>query len=608
MTVADEGGTPLTILRQFLPRFQSRLPIVIQAEAAECGLACICMIASFHGRDADLSSLRGRFSTSLRGATLRSLMIIAGELGFATRPIRAEPEVLRRINLPAILHWNMSHFVVLAQMDNEIAVIHDPARGRVRMSIAELSRHFTGVALELSPLDSCPAPSAHPPLRLRDLWRRVSGLKGATAQIFALTLVVQLTAMLGPLFTQVVIDQGLVAQQLDWVVIIAVAFVVATAMGALVEFFRGWTILRIASLSGAQILGNVLHHLVRLPIDYFEKRHIGDLNSRMGSVRSIQQILATAGVAVVVDSLTVLALIAVMFAYSTMLTLIALTILSLYLLSLYLLYPHIKTRMEEELVARAQEQSLMFETIKAIRALKLARNEPEREALWRNAVTRVVNAGLSAGEIDLIRRCLRTILTGVRHGLILAVGAAAVLSGSGLSVGMLVAFLAFSQMTSERAASLLENGMQLQLIRLHLDRLSDIVRAEPEFSAALSLAMPRQNTVKIELRNVGFRYGEFDPWVLKGINLEVHNGEYVAIVGPSGGGKSTLLKLLFGFWQPTEGQILVNDVALGPATLSAWRDSLGVVLQDDQLLSGSIAENISLFDPDVNWQRLDEAA
>jgi ATP-binding cassette subfamily B protein RaxB len=232
--------------------------------------------------------------------------------------------------------------------------------------------------------------------------------------------------------------------------------------------------------------------------------------------------------------------------------------------------------------------------------------EPPRESTWRNLHAETTNTSISVGKFELAQTWTQSIITGIQTVLVIYVASRLILQGQGFSVGMLYAFLSFRQTFTDRAVGLVNQVMQFRFLRLHLDRLSDIVTTPAE---ATTEAPPlREVEGRIRVKDVSFRYGATDPLVLEDINIDFKPGEYVAIIGPSGGGKTTLLKMLMGLNQPTDGAIELDGQKATPEMWRAWRQHCGVVAQDDRLLSGSIADNIACFDPDLDMQRVQEAA
>lgn len=271
--------------------FRRRLPLVLQSEAAECGLACLAMVAGYHGHETDLLTLRRHYPVSLKGTTLAQVIELAGRLGFSARALRLELDELADLRPPAILHWDLGHFVVLKAVRGRKAVLHDPARGAVGLPLDEVSKHFTGVALELTPTAGFTRRKERERLPLSTLWGRQSGLKGLLAQIFAFSIALELFAILAPFFMQIVVDRVLVANDHNLLTVLGLGFGLLVVISTAVHAFRSWIILYLSTHLNYQMLSRLFRHLLHLPLDYFSKRHIGDIVSRFGSLHTIQNTL-----------------------------------------------------------------------------------------------------------------------------------------------------------------------------------------------------------------------------------------------------------------------------------------------------------------------------
>jgi ATP-binding cassette, subfamily B, bacterial CvaB/MchF/RaxB len=583
-----------------------KLPMVFASEAAECGLACIAMIARYHGHDVDLNGLRQRFALSLSGISLRNLMALADQLDFSSRPLRVELAALPRVQTPAILHWDLNHFVVLRSISAKTAVIHDPALGVRKLLISELSKHFTGVVLELSPAASFRPIEAKAPVHLSTLWSRMSGLWNALAQVIALSAVLQIAAFAAPFQIQLVIDEAVFHSDQDLLMVIALAFGALVIVQASTEGLRGWALQVFGHLLSFQIVGNLVRHMTRLPADFFEKRHVGDIFSRLGAVQPIQQAITQGVVSALIDGAMAFIAAGLLLFYSVLLATISVFAALLHLTLVFALFPAMRRRMEEEILARAKEQSHLMETVRAATTVKLLGREGERESAWRNLYADVTNAGISVGKFQISQTFIQTLITGLTYVVIVYLGAQLILTGQGFSVGMLFAFLSFRQTFNDRTAGFINQLVQFRLLGLHLDRLADIVTAAPEAEVVKTRHVDVAGAIKV--RDASFRYGAADQLVLQDVNLDVKPGEFIAITGPSGGGKTTLLKLLVGLHRPTSGAIELDGHPADPELWRAWRTHVGIVAQDDRLLSGTIADNIAFFDPDLDMAKVQSAA
>lgn len=570
-------------------------PCIQQAEAAECGLACLAMVASFHGHEIDLGTLRRRHPVTLKGMTLYGLVELAERMNLAGRALRLEPAQLATLRLPAILHWDMTHFVVLVRcLSGGRVLVHDPALGERRLGGDEVSRHFSGIALELVPTsDFRPAREAAR-LRLRDLVGSARALTGPLAQVLALSLVLQLYVVASPFLLQLAVDEGVSKDDRGLLATLAVGFGMFTLVNAGAGLLRSWLLVHVQARLGLVTGTSLCRHLLRLPLAWFERRHTGDLVSRFASLDPVRNLLAEGVVTALVDGAMALLASVMVFAYSVRLGLVVLGAIALYVLLRAAFYPALRRRAQDAVLARAREGTTFIETARAIQCIKVFNAEAGRLALWSNRYGRALAA---TGEADRLRgvfHALNDALFGLENVAVVYLGATGVMDGR-LSLGMLFAFVSYKQQLVERTVRLVEKAIEARMLDVHLERLADIAHAHPE-PAPLAIARdaaPLRG--EIEARGLGFRYAPGEPDVFRGVGFHIKAGEYVAITGPSGGGKTTLLKVLLGLLPASEGEVLIDGMPLSRLGARALRDQVGVVMQDDMLLSGTIADNITFF-------------
>lgn len=587
-------------------RWGKRLPHVLQAETSECGLACLAMIAGYYGHYTDLPTLRRRFSLSLKGMTARHLLEMAHTLGLQGRPLKLEMHELSQLQAPCVLHWDLDHFVVLQKVGRHHIVIHDPAVGVRRLSHAEVAKHFTGVAVEFSKGPSFQRRRADPPVSLRSLAGTIQGLGKGLAQIFSLALVLELFALLAPLFMQMVIDQVFADADHDLLTFLGLSFLLLLVLEAAVSAFRSWTVMWLSTHFNLAWTGNVFQHLLRLPQSYFASRHLGDIASRFGAIEAIQQTLSTRFVEVVLDGLMASVTMVVLLIYSPFLAAITFGAVLTYA-ALRLLYFRIYREANlSQITVMAKQQSSFLESVRGIQTLRLYNQEAAQTARYLNATADSLNTSIAVQRLDMLFTALQTLVTGAQRIGVLWVGALLGLKGQ-FTVGMLTAFVAYGDQFSARAASLIDYGIELRMLRLQAERLADIVLTAPE-AYADGVHVGPVPTPSVAFHGVSFRYAEGEPWVLHNCSFEIHAGESVAIVGPSGCGKSTLVRLLLGLLDPQAGEIHVGGIDLRRLGKSAYRAITSSVMQDDQLFTGCIADNISLFDAAATPARIEEAA
>ncbi|MGH8780192.1 peptidase domain-containing ABC transporter [Paraburkholderia sp.] len=582
----------------------SKLPMILQTEAAECGLACLAMIAGFYGHHADLATLRGRFPISLKGVSLGRVIEIAQRLDLGTRALKLDLDDLNQLRVPCILHWNFNHFVVLLGVNGKTATIHDPARGVRKMPLDEVSRSFTGVALELWPVSAFQQREAPPTVKLRALFGPVFGLSRSLGQILLLAIALEVFALASPFFLQWVIDEVIVSADRDLLTVLATGFGLLLLMQQATGAMRTWALMYLGTTLNIQWRANVFTHLLSLPVQYFERRHLGDVVSRFGAVDTIQQTLTTAFLSAVIDGLMTIVTLAMMFVYSWKLALIALVTMLLYGLLRLLWYRPLRRATEEQIIHAAKQRSHFLETVRGVKTIKLFNRQGERRSGWLTLLVEQINASLHVQKIQLLYQQLNGLLFGIEGLLIIWLGARLVMDGQ-FTVGVLMAFNAYKGQFDSRVGSLIDRFFEVKMLQLQGERLADIVFTQTERDASLrNVPGEADNLVaSIEADQLAFRYADGEPPVLDGVSLKVEAGESVAIIGPSGCGKTTLINVLLGVLAPSSGTIRIGGIDINRLGIDRLRSLVGTVLQDDVLFAGSIADNISFFDPqaDQHW-------
>lgn len=585
---------------------------ILQSEVAECGLACLAMIATAHGQATTLQDLRRRFPVALKGMKLRDLLEVAAGIGFSGRPLKLDLPFLAKLSLPCILHWDMNHFVVLARVRRGSVTVLDPAVGERRLSLDEVSAHFTGVAVELTP-NADFKPAAPPPrVSLAALTGKVLGLRRSLVQILLVALVLELFAIVAPLCNQLIIDDVLTSGDRDLLKVLLIGFglllVTQTALG----LARSWMLVLLTQTLSLQWRGNTFAHLLRLPVGFFERRHLGDITSRFGAVDAIQKTLTTAAIEALLDGLMGVAALVMMLIYAWPLALVVIAAVLLYGLLRWAAYRPLRDAAAERLVVAARESTHFLETLRAMTPLKLFGREQERRAQWQNLIVEVQNRDVRTAKLSMAMSTANTFLFGVENLLVLFLGAGLILDGQQagtvtMTVGMLFAFLSYKGQFTGRVSALINYAVELRMLGLHAERLADIALEPPEPDEVPDHDLAHLEA-SLELRDVSFRYGEREPWILRHVNLTVPAGQSIAITGPSGSGKTTLLKVLLGLLAPEEGEVRYGGMPMRQLGLRNVRRQIGTVMQEDVLLTGSLADNIACFDTQPDPERVQAAA
>lgn len=586
---------------------RNRLPLILQAERTECGLACVAMVAGYFGHRTDLNCLRRDFPVSARGASLSDVMATAQSLQLHTRPLKLDLEDLRQLQLPAILHWDMTHFVVLKKVSKKNIVIHDPAIGVRRYTLSEVSRHFTGVALEVTPGVEFRADTRILRSRLKDLFRFYPGFNQAVAQLFMLSLFLQLASIGSAFYMQLVIDEGLAKHDRDIIGVLAIGFFMLALFNVAMTFARSTVQLYFSNQLGFQMAGNVFHHLLSLPVDFFAKRHVGDLVSRFGSIREIRRIITEDLVTVVLDGVFALITLAVMFYFSALLACVVLFFVCLVTALKLVLIPKVQAMQEQIIVAEAKTSSSLMENMRTMEIIKFYCRELQRLVLWRNLYAEQINTQVTLSRFSINLDAIYSLLFALENILVIYLAAMLALAGD-ITLGFLTAFIALKGNFAGSIRSFVEKLVQIRLVKLQLERVSDITCTEKEIDTLHLPVVRLPVNGTLHLKRVSYVYPGTDSKILSDINLDIHPGEMVAIAGPSGSGKSTLMKLMAGLLASSSGSVSIDETDIRHLGLRRFRDSCAGVLQGDQLLSGTIMDNITLFADHVDYERLAQAA
>ncbi|MCX7117922.1 MAG: peptidase domain-containing ABC transporter [Legionellales bacterium] len=573
----------------------TQLPIILQDERAECGHACVLMLSHYWGHQLDLYELRRVRSTSSLGVTLKDINQLLQDLGFMTRALRVPLEEMHLIKTPAILHWNMNHFVVLKQVKKNHVVIHDPAVGVRRCGFEECSTSFTGIVLEVEKSSDFKAIQGQQKLTLFDLVKSIHGINKYFVMLLLLSFSIEVFSLLYPLFMQYVTDDVLGYSEQSNLMVIAVGFAILCVLQVFTEFIRGNMVVYVTNHLTDQFSSNVMRHLLKLPLAFFEKRHKGDLQSKFQSIDQIQKKISTDFMNTVLDGFMICINLSVMLIYSTVLTALVASGLLIYFCMRYLSYHSLQSQTETSIQQHANAMTVFLETLQGILPIKSFLKEGIRFHSWRNAYIGALNADIRVSKMNVIYQLANQLLFHFEHILVVCVAASLVLANR-FSVGMLIAFLSYRLLLVNKASSLIQSMVDYKLLSIQLRRLSDILFQQPEEISPGSGLLVSEVKGSLCLENLSFGYDSGAPQILNNICFDIKAGEKVAIVGRSGCGKSTLLKVMMGLLKATSGEILIDNRSIHDFGLKNYRDLVASVMQDDALLSGSIMDNISFFD------------
>jgi len=584
-----------------------RVPEVRQMSEVECGLACLTMVLNYYGYGISLSELRTRSGVGRDGLSALELVRTARHHGMRVRAISLPGNDFRFITLPAIVHWEFNHFLVVERWSSGHVDVVDPAAGRNRLHHHEFDAGFTGVVILLEPGETFDRRPAASQGTFRTYVLEYLRRSPATfLQILGVSLLLLLIGLALPLLTKVVVDQVLPFQIRNVMPILAIGIVVLFLSLTIATLLREWYLSYLRARIDIHMMLGFVEHLLALPYSFFQQRSTGDLLSRVASNALLREILSNQLLSTVLDSSLVVFYLVILFWQSVPFGLLTLAFGVLQVLLLVLTNRPIGRLARRELTAFGKSQGYLGEALVGIATLKASGAEDRALERWSNVFFDHLNISL---RYNYASGTLSAILTGLRSFgqlALLWVGATQVLNGS-ITLGTMVALIALAGAFFAPLGSLAASGQQFQLVGANLHRISDVMEAELEQYGRKVEPTP-QLSGRIELEDVAFRYSKTGPEVLRQIDVAVEAGSRVAIVGLSGSGKSTLGKLLLGLYMPTRGSIFYDGLWLRGLNLPEIRRQFGVVLQESALFSGSILSNITLIDPAIDRERVIQAA
>lgn len=594
---------PEALLRRLNFSLYRRVPLILQTEAAECGLACIAMVAGWHGHHADLFALRSRGGISSRGATLSTLYTVAGEVGLAGRALSLELEELSDLRLPCILHWSFSHFVVLVSLSGDRAVIHDPARGRLSVSRKTLSKNFTGAALELWPGRGFCRKKKLTRVRPAELMSSIGGFGTALAKIFCLSAMIESISLLLPVGTQIALDHVVPASDRGLLELVCLSLGALILLQTGLNLIRAWTVMVTDTLTDVQWKEGLLRHLLGLPLPWFSQRRTGDILSRFGSLDVLRDTFVHDITGCVIDGIMLLGSCVLLAAYGGPLLWGVVTCFMLIAITMRVVaFPRYRQLTEEQLIKNAAAGSHFTESLWGIATLRAQGLTSQRRRNWLTLEVDAANAAVSRRRFDILFSTVSGLTNALDNVVILWLGIGAVMTHQ-LSLGAFVAFGVFREIFTSRALSLTDMFLRLGMLSLHGERIADIAHTESEPAAPAADLYPAGVAIELEAKGLMFRHDAQSPAIFRGLNITVAAGESVAITGASGCGKTTLMKVLSGLIPPGEGCVLAGGRDIHSAGVNNYRRAVACILQEDRLFAGSLRENMTGFSdsPDEAW-------
>ncbi len=585
-------------------RNRRRVPVLFQLNATECGAACLAMVLGYHGRPTKVADVRELTGVGRDGLSAGTIVATAGKYGLRMKAFALQPADFAMVPLPAIVHWDFEHFVVVERWSPKAVTIVDPGTGRRTITTGEFSNRFTGVVLASEPTEAFDRDVARPaPQWHAYLTSMFSQAPGVLLQVVGASLVLQVLGLAVPVLTKIVVDQVLGAEITELLPVIGLGLGVVVLAQLLTTYLRATLLLALQARVDQHLMRGFFGHLLALPYRFFEQRTTGDLMMRLGSNTQVREMLTSQTLSVVIDGSLIFVYLGFLLAKEPSFGVVVLVVALLQTALLFGSRRMMHELTQRDLVAQSGSQAYLVEALQGIATLKASGAEARTLDHWSGLFADQINASVRRGHLAAAIDTALTVLRVLAPLALLWVGAQQVLDNK-MTLGTMLALQALAASVLTPLASLVANGQRLQLVGAHLERLADVLDAEPEPTTGRDIEL----TGQIELDGVGFRYDDHAPAVLHDISLAIEPGQKVALVGRTGSGKSTLAKLLLGLYEPSEGEVRFDGQALGDLDQRAVRRQMGVVLQEPVLFSGSIRQNIAFNDPDLAPEQVMEAA
>jgi ATP-binding cassette subfamily B protein RaxB len=585
---------------------KKKMSLIRKNFADESGIACFAMIASYYDIAIDVSQLRSeKFKTSRR-KSFKQLIALADKIGFNCNITKLDLDNIKQLKLPCILAWGEGNFVVLEEVRGKDVTIYDPEIGICDYSMSNMLEKFNGSVIELNPVTDYKHVIASPKASLSSFWTHMTGFKKTLMKIFHLSVLLQIFIIASPLYMQMVMDDVLVSNDYELLTILSVGFLLILLLQVICTALRSMIISIMGNQLSIQMSANLIRHLFKLPMDYFENRHLGDILSRISSLEQIRILLTTTIVESIVDGLIVIALLVVMSIYSAKLTLVVVGISLVYLVVRLYLFGRFREIEKRIITCQAEKETNLMESVRGIQSIKLFNQEIDRLNIFNNLNVKVSNYFIKGERLRINFVSWSELLYGLETITVTYMAAHLVMSGN-FSIGMIFAFMAYRQQFSQKAVNLIDKLIEFKMISLHLERLGDISLTEQEAHLG-TLDEKTELGGRLELKSISFRYPDNDDFTLKNVNIQIEKGESVAIIGPSGCGKSTLLKIMLGLLHPNSGEIIADNKSIYQIGLCNYRGQVASVMQNEQLMSGTIFENICFFDSHPDGDLIIECA
>ncbi|GER90303.1 NHLP family bacteriocin export ABC transporter peptidase/permease/ATPase [Dictyobacter vulcani] len=584
-----------------------KVPVILQMSAVECGAACLAMILHYYGRKTGVAEIRNHYNIGRDGLSARSIVQAARDYGLRVRAISMQRNDFRFVSLPAIVHWEFNHFIVVEHWTPQYVDVLDPAVGRKRLTGEQFNDGFTGIVMLMEPGNNFSRVAEPRTLTLKSYARQyIRRAPMIFVQMIMASILLQLFGLAVPLLTKVIVDQVLPLHLNSVMPILAIGMVVLIVGEGLILLLRSLLGIYLQNRIDTRMLPDFFEHLLHLPLRFFQQRSSGDILTRISSNTAVRQMLSTQLISSLLDGGLVIFYMFILFWQSWTFGLLVLVI---GFFQIVLMLASNKTNhilSKQELEASGKAQGYVTELLTSIETVKSAGYELQAFQQWANYFYNQLNISNRRNTFMSIINTGMSVLDIIAPLFLLWLGALQVLNGT-MELGTMLALNALAATFLAPLTSLVNSAIQLQVVQSHIDRIGDVYQAEIEQDIH-TVQPPPQLTGLVELDHVSFQYNPQLPNVLTDLSLVIEPGQKVAIVGRTGSGKSTLGKLLLGLYEPTGGEILYDGISLQKLNYQAVREQLGVVIQEAGIFNGTIRQNIAFAHPDVDMEQIIQAA
>lgn len=583
-----------------------RVPQLNQVSMVECGAACLAMILNYYGRRTSISEVRERCSVGRDGLSALAIVKAARDYGLRVRAVSLQKNDFRFVTLPAIVHWEFNHFLVVERWSSKRIDVVDPAIGRRRLTAQEFDEGFTGVVLMFEPGVHFDRHNSSPRTSLWTYLRSMLAAPGVLAQLVGASLVLQVLGLVIPFLTQIIVDHVIPSGMNNLLVLVGIGMLMLVLTQMVTSLLRSFLLIYLQARIDKQMMLHFFEHLLTLPYRFFQQRLSGDLLARLSSNTAIRDILTDQLISTILDGSFVTIYLVILMAQSSLFGGVAVAVGVIQLVLLLTSVKPLRGLAMRDLIAQGRSQAYMNEALNGIATLKAAGAEQRAFSHWSNLFFTQLNISIRRNYLGSLVNIAMSTLNTLSSLLLLWLGTAQVLRGT-MTLGTMLELTTLTGSILTPLGSLVSSTLGLQMVRAHFERIADVVAARSEQDIH-TVQQPPRLSGQIELRNVSFQYDQNSPQILSDINISIEPGQKVALVGQTGSGKSTLGKLLLGLITPTAGEILYDDLPLEKLSYQEVRRQFGVVMQESFVFSESVRKNIAFNEPTLDMEQIVRAA